>query len=366
MVVAYCTYLVTSAVANRDDKQCNPLTARAEGAQTSMVVLGAVFTFLAIAYSTSRAATQSKALGRQKSGGGGGGAIRLPDNDGTDEELATVVNREQPSRNESLRQQALRAAVEAGSLPASALDESRDIDDESDPGAPGADENDDERRGTAYDYTYFHIIFFLSTMYIAMLLTNWNVVSINDGGGDTSDDGAPVKIGRSTVAMWVRIVSSWLCLVLYGWSLAAPVLLPDRFTNPLVEQLQPSLTTLGSAPPKYLHANMDTTSSMHTQRRPSGSSKPAPANLPLFRFASSSTLSGNSNKKKQHRSSSSSSISSVDSSSSSSSSSYSDSFTTSPSPSPSLESSPSLGSSGGSDIGSEDEDAIKNEIRQYW
>lgn len=158
MVVAYCTYLVTSAVANRDDKQCNPLTARAEGAQTSMVVLGAVFTFLAIAYSTSRAATQSKALGRQKSGGGGGGAIRLPDNDGTDEELATVVNREQPSRNESLRQQALRAAVEAGSLPASALDESRDIDDESDPGAPGADENDDERRGTAYDYTYFHIM----------------------------------------------------------------------------------------------------------------------------------------------------------------------------------------------------------------
>lgn len=79
--------------------------------------------------------------------------------------------------------------------------------------------------------------FFLSTMYIAMLLTNWNVVSIlssdsdpsNGGGGSGASDGAPVKIGRSGVAMWVRIISGWLCLALYGWSLVAPVLLPDRF-----------------------------------------------------------------------------------------------------------------------------------------
>ena len=64
-------------------------------------------------------------------------------------------------------------------------------------------------------------------MYIAMLLTNWNVVSIQQPDGD--DIYKPVKIGRSTVAMWVRIVSGWLCLVLYGWSLVAPVLMPDRF-----------------------------------------------------------------------------------------------------------------------------------------
>lgn len=77
-------------------------------------------------------------------------------------------------------------------------------------------------------------------MYIAMLLTNWNVVSLSSdtdsggagGGGGLGGgvgDGQPVKIGRSTVAMWVRIVSSWLCLILYGWSLLAPVLMPDRF-----------------------------------------------------------------------------------------------------------------------------------------
>ena len=53
MVVAYTSYLITSAIANHDDDKdsnatCNPLTKRAAGARTGMVVMGAVFTFLAI------------------------------------------------------------------------------------------------------------------------------------------------------------------------------------------------------------------------------------------------------------------------------------------------------------------------------
>ena len=171
MVVAYCTYLVTSAVANRDDKQCNPLTARAEGAQTSMVVLGALFTFLAIAYSTSRAATQSKALRGKKqramtSLDSGTGQIRLPESSGggdDDEEMGALAPRpQQPRKQESMRYQALKAAVDAGSLPESALDEMRldddDDDDGSDAGAPGSEDRDDERVVTKYNYTYFHIM----------------------------------------------------------------------------------------------------------------------------------------------------------------------------------------------------------------
>lgn len=62
IVVIYCTYLILSAVANEpNDKQCNPLR-KSAGPQTTSVVLGAIFTFLAIAYSTSRAATQLRAL----------------------------------------------------------------------------------------------------------------------------------------------------------------------------------------------------------------------------------------------------------------------------------------------------------------
>lgn len=127
-----------------------------------MVVVGALFTFLAIAYSTSRAATQSKALvgkGRRA------GAIALPDDE------ATSMVTEQPSKKDSLRIQAMMAAVEAGSLPASALEED-DSDDEDAPGAPGTN-NDDERLGTRYNYTWFHVIFAAATMYTAMLLTDW-------------------------------------------------------------------------------------------------------------------------------------------------------------------------------------------------
>jgi len=120
MVVAYTSYLTTSAIANHDDPgsagRCNPLQSRAAGARTGMVVLGAVFTFLAIAYSTSRAATQSRAFAP------GGARSSRPDAQGDGYEavqslepgeLETVV-RTQPRREETLRYQALKAAVEEG------------------------------------------------------------------------------------------------------------------------------------------------------------------------------------------------------------------------------------------------------------
>ncbi len=46
-----------------------------------------------------------------------------------------------------------------------------------------------------------------------------------DGPMDPNSD---IYIGRSEVAMWMRVVSSWICIVLYMWSLVAPVILPDR------------------------------------------------------------------------------------------------------------------------------------------
>ena len=107
MVAAYCTYLIMSAVGNHEDGNCNPL--QGSGTKTTTVVLGAIFTFLAIAYSTSRAATQSRAL----VGKGKKGAIELPvDSSLGDHTLVTA----QPGRTESPRYQALLAAVEAGSV----------------------------------------------------------------------------------------------------------------------------------------------------------------------------------------------------------------------------------------------------------
>jgi len=87
---------------------------------------------------------------------------------------------------------------------------------------------DDERSGTRYNYAWFHIIFAIAAMYVAMLLTDWNVVSKTPISGPIDPD-SDVYIGRSEVAMWMRVVSSWVCMLLYMWSLMGPVLLPDRF-----------------------------------------------------------------------------------------------------------------------------------------
>jgi len=146
MVAAYCTYLIMSAVANHGHAgQCNPLPAGVSGTKNTTVVLGALFTFLAIAYSTSRAATQSRALvGKRRPNGG---AIQLPsDHDGhSTHGLVTT----QPSRTETPRYQAMLAAVEAGAIPASALDE--ELSDDEDDESPQGEERDDERTGTRYN-----------------------------------------------------------------------------------------------------------------------------------------------------------------------------------------------------------------------
>jgi hypothetical protein len=164
MVAAYCTYLTGSAVVNHTDEgHCNPLHANG-GTKTTTVVIGALFTFLAIAYSTSRAATQSKALVGKKAG-----PIALPD---TDEEGEVRLVTSQPKgRRDEMRYQAILAAVNAGSLPASILDEPEDDDDEIE--AAIGEERDDERGGTKYNYSWFHIIFVMASMYVAGLLTDW-------------------------------------------------------------------------------------------------------------------------------------------------------------------------------------------------
>jgi len=218
MVAVYCTYLVMSAVGNHIHETCNPFrSGAASGTRTSALVLGAALTFIAIAYSTTRAATQSRALVGKKRHG----EIQLSDSREAPE-IGIVSS--QPGRTETPRYQALLAAVEAGAIPASALNEDEDEDEDE-----ISDSRDDERSGTRYNYSWFHIIFVLGAMYVAMLLTDWNV--IRAGSSSPSAEGEDFYIGRSETAMWMRIVSSWVCMLLYIWSLLAPVYMPDRFSE---------------------------------------------------------------------------------------------------------------------------------------
>ncbi|OLL24264.1 Membrane protein TMS1 [Neolecta irregularis DAH-3] len=210
MVCIYGTYLTMSAVANEpDDHQCNPL-ARSRGTQTASVIVGAIFTFLAISYSTTRAATQTSSLGAASVKSGG--YVRVDD-------AEHGLVRTEPSTRARMRSEALLAAVESGALPSSALDSS---DDEA---SVAGDDRDDERSGVQYHYSTFHLVFFLATCYTACLLTSWGTFQIEKGHGE--DDF--VAIGRSYAVVWVKVVSTWVCYGLYYWTLLAPVVMPDRY-----------------------------------------------------------------------------------------------------------------------------------------
>ncbi|KAF4340365.1 TMS1 [Fusarium beomiforme] len=201
MVAVYCTYLTMSAVSMEPNNKCNPLI-QGQGTRTTSIVIGAIVTLLTIAYTTTRAATQSLGLGNSN-------GIQLSD----DDEHGLVT--QQPSARREMRAEALRRAVEEGSLPADALLS----DDESEAGDAPA--GDDERNRTQYSYSVFHIIFFLATAWVATLLTmNFD---------ESTKDGDFATVGRTYAASWVKIVSAWVCYGMYTWTLVAPVVLPDRF-----------------------------------------------------------------------------------------------------------------------------------------
>lgn len=91
-------------------------------------------------------------------------------------------------------------------------------DSEAPPAADGEQRTwDDEGEGVAYSYSFFHFMFLLASLYIMMTLTNWF---------SPSDD--LQTLNANTAAMWVKISSSWMCVVLYIWTLVAPAILPER------------------------------------------------------------------------------------------------------------------------------------------
>jgi len=76
--------------------------------------------------------------------------------------------------------------------------------------------DDDERDGVTYNWSLFHIMFGLATLYVMMTLTNW----YSPGGIES--------ISANMAAVWVKAISAWLCFGIYMWTLVAPVVLPDR------------------------------------------------------------------------------------------------------------------------------------------
>ncbi|XP_025092546.1 probable serine incorporator isoform X2 [Pomacea canaliculata] len=79
---------------------------------------------------------------------------------------------------------------------------------------------DNEEEGVAYSYSFFHFMLCLASLYVMMTLTNWF---------SPSSDFRTLNANMASV--WVKMASSWLCVILYVWTLAAPIILPGRDFN---------------------------------------------------------------------------------------------------------------------------------------
>ncbi|XP_030054428.1 serine incorporator 1 [Microcaecilia unicolor] len=76
---------------------------------------------------------------------------------------------------------------------------------------------DNEKGGVTYSYSFFHFMLFLASLYIMMTLTNWY-----------SPDSSYKMMISKWPAVWVKISSSWVCIMLYVWTLVAPLVLTNR------------------------------------------------------------------------------------------------------------------------------------------
>jgi hypothetical protein len=76
----------------------------------------------------------------------------------------------------------------------------------------------DTRDVLKHSPAWFHAVLALAACYVAMTLTNWNL----------SDGPNPWTIDRGSFSSWVRAASSWLCALVFIWTLIAPAILRKR------------------------------------------------------------------------------------------------------------------------------------------
>ncbi|XP_011502854.1 PREDICTED: serine incorporator 1 isoform X2 [Ceratosolen solmsi marchali] len=77
---------------------------------------------------------------------------------------------------------------------------------------------DNEEDGVVYNWSFFHFMFALATLYVMMTLTNW--YKPNSSSLET--------LNSNAASMWVKIISSWVCTGLYTWPLIAPIIFTNR------------------------------------------------------------------------------------------------------------------------------------------
>ncbi|KAF2881374.1 hypothetical protein ILUMI_24817 [Ignelater luminosus] len=201
IVSLYVTYLTWSTVSNSPESNCNPGLLGIVGANTTAKttqmgfdgesIIGLIVWMACVLYSSLRTASSSSKITMSEH-------VLVKDNGAVKSNAdANLVAHEEPY------------VPIAGS------------DGEHDGGESGGKKVwDNEEDTVAYNWSFFHVMFALATLYVMMTLTNWY-----------KPNSSLKTLNANSASMWVKGISSWLCLALYGWTLIAPIVLHDREFN---------------------------------------------------------------------------------------------------------------------------------------
>jgi hypothetical protein len=83
-----------------------------------------------------------------------------------------------------------------------------------------ANEDETVEEAEASSFSFFHVIMMMGSCYLAMLLTNWTIVG--------SDSMATIDPNSDNAPMWAKLTSMFVCILLYVWTLVAPMIFRDR------------------------------------------------------------------------------------------------------------------------------------------
>lgn len=189
VVTLYVVYLTWSGISNSPDEQCNPgfLGIFAGNDTKSRVtfdkesIIGLIIWFSCVLYSSLRTASKSSKITMSEN-------VLVQDNG------------------------AVRNAGEQSLIGGEVEGRNHDAE-----GGNEAKVWDNEEEKVAYNWSFFHLMFALATLYVMMTLTNWY-----------KPNSSLDTLNANTASMWVKIISSWMCLSLYVWSLIAPAVFPNR------------------------------------------------------------------------------------------------------------------------------------------
>ncbi|XP_015596537.1 serine incorporator 1 isoform X2 [Cephus cinctus] len=191
VVTLYVVYLTWSGVSNSPDHECNPgllgITTSNSTTTTNTAsfdkesVIGLIIWMCCVLYSSLRTASKSS-------------RITMTDN---------VLAKDNGAVKNPADQNLVDNEVEGRNGDAESGNESKVWDNEED--------------AVSYNWSFFHFMFALATLYVMMTLTNWYKPNSDIN-----------SLNSNSASMWVKIISSWMCLSLYVWSMVAPAILSNR------------------------------------------------------------------------------------------------------------------------------------------